>query len=80
MEERLDRIVSLPRESDSAEERMLKGDLVREMVARKERGARGQADCARTRGGSRDGAALAQTGRLAAAPERAAAATDRPVH
>ena len=38
MEERLDRVVSLPRESDSAEERMLRGDLVREIVARKERG------------------------------------------
>src|SRR5262249_55219948 len=38
MEERLDRVVSLPSESGSAEERMLRGDLVREMVARKERG------------------------------------------
>ena len=38
MEERLDRVVSLPRESGSAEERMLRGDLVREIVARKERG------------------------------------------
>jgi transposase len=38
MEERLDRVVSLPREAGSAEERMLRGDLVREMVARKERG------------------------------------------
>ena len=37
MEERLDRVVSLPRESGSAEERMLRGDLVREIVARKER-------------------------------------------
>jgi transposase len=39
MEERLNRVVSLPRESGSAEGRMLRGDLVREMVARKERGA-----------------------------------------
>ena len=38
MEERLDRVVSLPREAGSAEERMLRGDLVREMVARKEHG------------------------------------------
>ena len=38
MEERLDRVVSQPRESGSAEERMLRGDLVREIVARKERG------------------------------------------
>jgi transposase len=38
MEGRLDRVVSLPRESGSAEERMLRGDLVREIVARKERG------------------------------------------
>jgi len=38
MEERLDRVVSLPRESGLAEELMLKGDLVREMVARKARG------------------------------------------
>ena len=32
MEERLDRVVSLPRELGSAEERMLRGDLVREIV------------------------------------------------
>jgi hypothetical protein len=38
MERASDRVVSLPRESGSAEELMLKGDLVREMVARKERG------------------------------------------
>jgi transposase len=38
MEERLVRVVSQPRESDSAEEQMLRGDLVREIVARKERG------------------------------------------
>jgi len=38
MEERLDRVVSLPSESGTAEERMLKGKLVREIVARKERG------------------------------------------
>ena len=37
MDERLDRVVSLPRESGLAEERMLRGDLVREIVARKER-------------------------------------------
>ena len=33
MEERLDRVVSLPRESGSAEERMLRGDLVWEIAA-----------------------------------------------
>lgn len=38
MDERLDRVVSLPREPGSAEERMLRGELVREIVARKERG------------------------------------------
>jgi hypothetical protein len=38
MDERLDGVVSLSSESVSVEERMLKGDLVREMVARKERG------------------------------------------
>jgi DNA invertase Pin-like site-specific DNA recombinase len=38
MDEGLDRVVSSPRESDSAEERMLRGELVREIVARKERG------------------------------------------
>jgi hypothetical protein len=38
MDERLDGVVSLSSQSVSAEERMLKGDLVREMVARKERG------------------------------------------
>ena len=38
MDERLDQVVSLPRELDSAEERILRGDLVREIVARKERG------------------------------------------
>ena len=38
MEERLNRVVSSPRESGSAEERMLRGDLVREIAARKERG------------------------------------------
>ena len=38
MEERLNRVVSSPRESGSAEERMLRGDLVREIVSRKERG------------------------------------------
>ncbi len=38
MEERLDRVVSPPSEARSAEERMLRADLVREMVARKERG------------------------------------------
>ena len=38
MEERLVRVVSLPRESGPAEEQMLRGDLVREIVARKARG------------------------------------------
>ena len=38
MERASDRVVSLPRESGLAEELMLKGDLVREMVARKARG------------------------------------------
>ena len=38
MEEGLDRVVSLPTEAGVAEERMLGADLVREMVARKERG------------------------------------------
>jgi transposase len=38
MERVSDRVVSLPSESGSVEEGMLKGDLVREMVARKERG------------------------------------------
>jgi hypothetical protein len=44
MEEGLDRVVSLPTEAGLAEERMLGADLVREMVARKERRRRGQAD------------------------------------
>lgn len=39
MERVSDRVVSLPSEAGSAEEQMLKGDLVREMIARKERGA-----------------------------------------
>jgi transposase len=38
MEGSKDRVVSLPTEAGSAEERMLGADLVREMVARKERG------------------------------------------
>jgi transposase len=38
MEERFNRVVSPPTEVGSAEERMLRADLVREMVARKERG------------------------------------------
>jgi transposase len=38
MERVSDRVVSLPSEAGSAEEQMLKGDLVREMIARKERG------------------------------------------
>ena len=38
MEEGLDRVVSQPTEAGLAEERMLGADLVREMVARKERG------------------------------------------
>jgi hypothetical protein len=38
MEERLDRVVSLARDSGSAEEQMLRGDLAQEIVARKERG------------------------------------------
>jgi transposase len=38
MEESMDRVVSLPTEVGSAGERMLEADLVREMVARKERG------------------------------------------
>jgi transposase len=38
MEERMDRVVSLPTEAGLAEERMLGADLVREIVARKERG------------------------------------------
>jgi transposase len=38
MEEGLDRVVSLPTEAGAAEERMLRADLVREMVARKARG------------------------------------------
>jgi transposase len=39
MEERVVRVVSLPRESGPAEEPMLRGDLVREILARKARGA-----------------------------------------
>jgi transposase len=39
MERVSDRVVSLLSEAGSVEERMLQGDLVREMVARKERGA-----------------------------------------
>src|SRR5689334_10968156 len=38
MEQALDRIVSLPGGAGLAEERMLRGDLVREIVARKQRG------------------------------------------
>jgi transposase len=38
MGERLDRVVSLPRATGSVEEGMLRGDLVREIIARKERG------------------------------------------
>ena len=38
MEERVDRVVFPPTEVGAAEERMLRADLVREMVARKERG------------------------------------------
>jgi hypothetical protein len=80
MEERLDRVVSLPRESGSAEERMLRGDLVREIVARKERGKGVQADRARTRGRSQDGQALAEARQFAAAaslkPARARAICD----
>src|SRR5579875_889152 len=38
MEAEQDRVVSLPAEAGPAEERMLREDLVREMVARKERG------------------------------------------
>ncbi len=38
MEERLNRVVSLPTKAGAAEERMLGADLVREIVARKERG------------------------------------------
>ena len=38
MEDRLNRVVSPPTEVGAAEERMLRADLVREMVARKERG------------------------------------------
>jgi transposase len=38
MEEGLDRVASSPNEAGSAEERMLGADLVREMVARRERG------------------------------------------
>jgi transposase/ribosomal protein S19 len=38
MEAEQDRVVSLPAESGSAEERMLRVDLVREIMARKERG------------------------------------------
>ncbi len=38
MEEGVDRIASSPNRVGSAEERMLRGDLVREIVARKERG------------------------------------------
>ena len=34
MEQALDRVVSLPSGAGSAEERMLRGDLVREIVAR----------------------------------------------
>src|SRR2546428_11482820 len=38
MEERLNQVVSLPTEAGRAEEQMLGADLVREMVARKDRG------------------------------------------
>ncbi|HEX8811633.1 MAG TPA: helix-turn-helix domain-containing protein [Terracidiphilus sp.] len=38
MEERLDRIVSLPTPTGAVEERMLAADLVREIVARRGRG------------------------------------------
>ncbi len=39
MEERLDQVVSLPTPAGAAEERMLAADFVREIVARRERGA-----------------------------------------
>src|ERR1035437_10430883 len=80
MEEGLDRVVSLPTEAGLAEERMLGADLVREMVARKERRRRGQADRAGTWGGSQDGQALAQTRQLAATANWASVPVDRAVH
>jgi hypothetical protein len=40
MEARLAGVVARPRESGSAEEPMLRGDVVQEIIARKERGTR----------------------------------------
>ena len=66
MEAEQDRVVSLPAEAGPAEERMLRVDLVREIVARKS-AAKGEADCARTRDRSQDSEALAQMRGLATA-------------
>src|SRR6185437_3815384 len=66
MEAEQDRVVSLPAEAGPAEERMLRVDVVREIVARKS-AAKGEADCARTRDRSQDSEALAQMRGLATA-------------
>jgi hypothetical protein len=73
MGERVGRVASLPNETGSAEERMLRADLAQEMVARK---ARREAvkQIARARRRSQDGQALAQAGQLAAAPALAVVA------
>ena len=49
MEEQLDRVVSSSTPAGAAEERMLRADLVREMVARAQRGEGAKRNCARTR-------------------------------
>lgn len=76
MEEEQDRVVSLPAEAGPAEERMLRVDLVREIVARKQRGE-GVKRIARELAVDRDGEALAGARQLATAAKPATAPADR---
>ena len=80
MEQRLEGIVSLPSGAGWAEERMLRGDLVREIIARNQLGE-GIKRIARELGvdRSQDGQALAVAGQVAAAAKPPYTSTNQAV-
>jgi hypothetical protein len=79
MEEHLEGVAFPPIAVGAAERQMLRADLVREMVARRERGEKHATHRTGVGGGAEDGTALAADQRLATAARRRAASRNRSV-
>ena len=79
MEERLEGVASPPTATGAAEEQMLRADLVREMVARRERGESTKRIARELAVDRKTVQALAADRRLATAARRRAAPRDRSV-